>query len=207
MVLFTENLEGEKWREIPNFTKYEASNFGSIRTKETTTVDNRGRKFINHSKLIKQTKNKDRDGTFNGYMSARLTDDSGNRGTRNVHRLIASTFIPNPKNLPTVNHIDGNKQNNNIKNLEWASYSNNNLHAYKNSLKTDNKKIVYINTFNNTVMGFYYSINEAARLTNVNKNMIYEMLQNHSEYDNAIFVYSTDFINNYIVKEKKYNEN
>ena len=47
-----------------------------------------------------------------------------------VHRLVASAFMPNPKNLPTVNHINGNKLDNNIQNLEWASYSENNQHSY-----------------------------------------------------------------------------
>ena len=207
MIFFTENLDGEEWKEIPNFTKYEASNLGRIKTKETIVIDNRGRKFINHSKLIKQTKNKGRDGKHNGYMSVRLTDDSGKRGNRMVHRLIASAFIPNLKNLPTVNHIDGNKQNNNIENLEWSSYSDNNLHAYKNSLKTDNKKIVYLDTFNHTVIGFYYSIFEAERLTKINRNTISEMLKNHGKCNNTMFVYSTEFIDNYIVKETNNDKN
>lgn len=47
-----------------------------------------------------------------------------------VHRLLAQHFIPNPDNKPTVNHIDGNKLNNDLSNLEWASYSENNQHAY-----------------------------------------------------------------------------
>lgn len=51
-----------------------------------------------------------------------------------LHRLIAQTFIPNPDNLPCVNHIDGNKQNNNVNNLEWCTKAENNRHARRTGL-------------------------------------------------------------------------
>ena len=52
-----------------------------------------------------------------------------------VHRLVAETFIPNPNNLPCVNHIDGNKQNNSVENLEWVTYSENTIHSFKTGLQ------------------------------------------------------------------------
>jgi len=54
-----------------------------------------------------------------------------------AHRLVAEHFINNPNLLPVVNHIDGNKLNNNIYNLEWASYSDNMKH-FHNAIKTNN---------------------------------------------------------------------
>jgi hypothetical protein len=54
--------------------------------------------------------------------------------SKTIHRLVAIAFIPNPKNKPTINHKDGNKLNNNIKNLEWATYKENSNHAWKNNL-------------------------------------------------------------------------
>ena len=54
---------------------------------------------------------------------------------RLLHRLLAQTFIPNPDDLPCVNHKDGNKLNNDISNLEWCTYGENERHAYKTGLK------------------------------------------------------------------------
>lgn len=69
-----------------------------------------------------------------GYKRYDLTVD-GKKYSRQVHRLVAEAFIPNPNNLPVVNHIDGNKLNNNINNLEWVTYSENLSHAYNTGLK------------------------------------------------------------------------
>lgn len=52
-------------------------------------------------------------------------------GQGKVHRIIAETFIPNPENKPSVNHKDGNKANNELDNLEWATYSEQQIHAIK----------------------------------------------------------------------------
>lgn len=61
----------------------------------------------------------------------------GNRQTKpciRVHKAVAETFIPNPKNLPVINHIDGNKLNNVVENLEWCTHQENTKHAIQNGL-------------------------------------------------------------------------
>ena len=99
-----------------------------------------------------------------------------------VHRLVALNFIDNPNNYPVVNHIDGNKQNNNVTNLEWCTYSYNNKEAYRLGLakismterkfkqikelsKRTSKKVIQYDKDYNYINSFP-SISEASRKTN-----------------------------------------
>lgn len=68
-----------------------------------------------------------------GYLHV-IFVTSERRHTINVHRLVASAFIPNPGNLPCVNHIDGDKSNNYAENLEWCTHAENNRHAVRTGL-------------------------------------------------------------------------
>ena len=68
------------------------------------------------------------------YPSVVLYKDSV-RKRHSIHRLMGVAFIPNPENKPCINHIDGNKDNNNIINIEWVTYSENTLHSFKNGLQ------------------------------------------------------------------------
>ena len=66
-----------------------------------------------------------------------------------VHRLLAIAFIPNPKNRPVVNHIDGNKLNFSLENLEWVTHGQNTIHAVDNGLHGASKRSVEFKTFIN----------------------------------------------------------
>lgn len=69
------------------------------------------------------------------YLKYRLMDHEAFMTSKRVHRLVAQTFIPNPSNLPEVNHLDGNKNNNHVTNLEWCTRAHNQQHAYNTGLQ------------------------------------------------------------------------
>ena len=76
--------------------------------------------------------------SMRGYRRVVLMKD-GKQVNALVHRLIAQTFIPNPENKPYINHIDGDKTNNSVSNLEWCTQKENVHHAMKTGLKNDRK--------------------------------------------------------------------
>lgn len=71
---------------------------------------------------------------IHGYLSVKLWIKGKTKNVQ-VHRVVAKAFIENKNNYPCVNHIDGDKTNNSITNLEWCSYSQNSRHAYKIGLR------------------------------------------------------------------------
>ena len=116
------------WVKIKGYEDfYEISSSGEIRSKDRTLTDKIGRTRSWKGKVLNP------DIAPNGYYRVSF---SINRKRKQfyVHRLIAEHFIPNPDNLPQVNHIDGNKLNNSLDNLEWVTVQDNVIHAYKNGL-------------------------------------------------------------------------
>ena len=79
---------------------------------------------IYREKIIKPTPDKD------GYEIVSLWKNNKRKSFR-VHRMVAELYLPNPHNKPQVNHKDGNKTNNKLENLEWATASENNKHKYR----------------------------------------------------------------------------
>ncbi len=111
-----------------------------------------------------------------GYQRVGLYVGDYKSKTIKVHRLVAETFIDNIENKKDVNHIDGNKSNNNLSNLEWATRSENIKHAFKNGLKiiSDNQK----NRFTTMVKSQIGSKNPAARkLINIETGEIFNTIQ------------------------------
>ena len=125
-------LSNEIWRDIKGYKGYyQISNLGRIKSlQRKVPVNRKGQKtFLKTVKerILKQKTNK------YGYKVVDLRRNGHDH--RLVHRLVAQMFIPNPENKPVVNHLDGNKINNNATNLEWATVSENTQHSYDNMLQ------------------------------------------------------------------------
>ena len=92
------------------------------------TVNTEGKVFNKHGHEMRPVVNQ------HGYEMVSLSDN-GAKKSYSVHRLVAEAFIPNPDCKRTVNHIDGNKRNNNVSNLEWCTHGENEKHAYVHNLR------------------------------------------------------------------------
>ena len=98
-------------------------------------ITKKGEVFSNRRNKMKKLKVQ----TSTGYAKVLIYKDDKSKKLKAVHRIVAETFIPNPDNLPQVNHIDGNKTNNEISNLEWCTNSFNQKHAWKMGLRVYTK--------------------------------------------------------------------
>lgn len=120
----------EIWKDVIGYEGYyQVSNIGNVRSIDRTIIDSNSIKFNYKSKLLKPANNKD------GYLQVGLSKNC-KTNSYCVHALLAKAFILNPENKPTVNHKDGNKHNNHIDNLEWATKSEQAIHSLKNNLRT-----------------------------------------------------------------------
>lgn len=116
---------GSDWRYIPGFdNKYQVSREGCVRRIRHYS----GKQLFRE--LIMTTKTDE-----DGYLRVSLTSDRNHSREYGIHQLVALAFIPNPDNLPCVNHIDGNKLNNSVNNLEWCTVEYNNQHANQIGLR------------------------------------------------------------------------
>ena len=125
----------EQWRIIDFASNYEVSNTGFIRNK-TTKYILKGRE------------------TFNGYLQVSLKIDEKNKFmNKYVHRLVAQFWLENINDKKEVNHIDGNKKNNNMTNLEWVTAKENSNHRVNvlNKKTTDNRKVGMFDKNNNLI--------------------------------------------------------
>lgn len=110
--------ETETGKPVPGFEKlYEVSSHGRV---------------SNYRKVMKFYK------INSGYLCVKLTNGEAIKAFL-VHRLVAAAFLPNPENKPEVNHIDGDKTNNHVSNLEWVTSAENKQHAHRTGLKIYNK--------------------------------------------------------------------
>lgn len=145
----------EKYIIINEFNNYAISNLGNIKNVKTGRV----------LKLCLNPR---------GYYSYTFYK-KGIRKTFRIHRLVAIYFIDNPNNLPYVNHIDGNKTNNRVENLEWCTAKQNDEHARRTGLKVQEKPVLAENVESGEKIAFK-SVSEAGAILGINKGTISKVL-------------------------------
>lgn len=161
-------MKKEVWKDIPGYVGlYQVSSKGNIMSLN-----------YNHTGVSRQRVPRVGKG---GYLYV-ILHKNGESKTIKVHRLVAIAFIPNPNNLPQVNHKDENKLNNSVENLEWCDSSYNNkygsrprkvLDAYKKngSCKAE-RPVVKIERLSGMIIEEYISISEAARCCGVSRESL-----------------------------------
>ena len=125
-----------EWKLIEGFDGiYSVSNYGEVRNNKT-------------GRLMKQRK------TEKGYLRVGLTNNGKPKCMR-VHRLVAQAFIPNPDDKPEVNHIDFNKENNCVNNLEWVTGKENAKHSLGNRKKSNKIECKNISNTGEKYISYY----------------------------------------------------
>lgn len=116
----------EIWKDIEGYeNEYQISTFGRVKSLARKIISKDNVIYRTTKEIIRKPIVSKR-----GYYTLGLRRD----GTKNIHRLLAKTFIPNPLNKKCINHIDGNKLNNNLGNLEWVTHEENMAHAFRTGL-------------------------------------------------------------------------
>lgn len=164
----------EIWKDIEGYESlYQVSDQGRVKSVERYRK-NHSKTQIVHEKIKSSRKDPQ------GYLMVDLYKNNKAKTIR-VHRLVAMAFIHNEFEKETVNHIDGNKENNKVCNLEWSTFEEQNKHFYKHNLKSEEniKKAVkamnkaqakVVKCLNNDVI--YESIAEAARKVGISPSLI-----------------------------------
>lgn len=147
-------ISEEVWKDIKGFEQfYQISNKGRIRSKDYYKPNGHG-EYLLKGRILKTHKNN------RGYEFIRM-NYKGKIKQAYIHRLVAEAFIDNPNNYKAVNHIDKNKENNCVDNLEWCTYSYNSRYSNSKKVKGTNLKtneIVFYNAIIDSVKdGFVVS--------------------------------------------------
>lgn len=174
----------EEWRDIEGYEGlYQVSNLGRVKSLERVIIRANNRAMPYKEQILKNRK------TSNGYLYVSLYKNKQCKN-HSIHRLVAQSFIENPNNYEEINHIDENKTNNNVVNLEWCTRKQNMAHGNcRQRIIESNSKPIYCLELDK----FYKSATECARELNIDHTGIGHVLRkDFKQYKNLTFFYVKD---------------
>lgn len=194
----------EIWKDIEGYEGiYQVSNFGNVKVLRREIWNGKGIR-IQEEKILKQSTN------MWGYCIVTLTKNSV-RLPHKVHRLVAKAFIPNYENKEQVNHIDGDKTNNHVENLEWNTRQENMSHAYINNLykdMTSDSNLIVLKDDEGNIISQYSSFKALSDTINLNAGKLLKTLKNNNVNFDCIKTlnnkYPIDLKLNKFVRSSKY---
>ena len=183
----------EQWKEINEFPNYEVSNLGRVRSLRRTITTSNDRIHKLGGRILKQGT------TSRGYKNVTLYNEGGNI-SKNVHRLVLIAFVPNPKNLPSVNHKNENKQDNRLKNLEWCTQQYNSTY---NDVHLRRSKKLYQYNLDMELLNIWDNAGEAiVELPHIFRQGISAVAQgNANTHGGFIWSYEEIFFSNKTLKQ------
>ena len=170
----------EVWKDIPNYEGlYQVSSFGRVKSFRKSS------KFGCQSEyILKPTI------ASHGYAEVTLYDNAV-RHKFLLHRLVASVFIPNPDDLPQINHKDENPLNNAVNNLEWCTAAYNNAYGTARLRKIDTvSKPVEQVTFDGKVIAIYRSTRLAAEILHITRGTLKSAITKHTQCNGYFWKFS-----------------
>jgi len=190
--------QGEIWKSHPDIVGIEVSTLGRVRTLDRVVSSGKMTRF-QKGRVLKQSDND------MGYLKVNIPIN-GKQASKKVHRLVAQTFIPNPDNLPQVNHLDCNRANNHVENLEFCTASYNQQYREKYGISREESlgHPVFAIKMATLEVSYFRSQQEAGRLLGFGQGNIGAVIRGKQEYTNGYWFVNADNNSVDLTKRKLY---